>query len=99
VNDQYAEIKAELELTKQELELHLLKSFDVEMASEYVFGLGLTKKQTFMFHTIQEDLIDVNRALLKMNLRLYGICEETGNQIPIEKLKIIPTARTIYDFP
>lgn len=60
--------------------------------------LGLSEKQKFMIHTIREDLMDVNRALLKMDLGLYGLCEETGVQIPIEKLKIIPTARTIYDF-
>lgn len=98
MNDQYAEIRAELELTKKELELHLKKLYHFEMASEQNVHMELSNKQKFMFHTLYEDLRDVNRALLKMSIGLYGICEETGTKIPLEKLKIIPTARTIYDF-
>lgn len=47
---------------------------------------------------VQNELIDVERALVKMEYGLYGICEETRKKIPIEQLTHVPTARTIHDF-
>lgn len=99
MNDQYAEIRAELELTKKELEIRLSQSYYHELASELTFDTRKSNKiQKFMIQTIKEDLLDVNRALLKMDINMYGICEDSGQQIPIEKLKILPTARSIDDF-
>lgn len=83
MNDHYAQIKAELELTKTELEegLNRTSYYDREKLNQ-------------VDHHIQAELQDVKRTLLKMELGLYGICEETGDRIPSELLIVVPTVRT-----
>lgn len=46
---------------------------------------------------VDEELTDVNQALQKMEQGTYGVCEETGQPIPLERLRAIPTARTIVE--
>lgn len=98
MNDRYAEIKAELELTQKELLNRLQSYFLFEAGSEILEGLEESAKQQTLIHHIKEDLRDVELALYKMRQGRYGICEETGKLIPFKLLKILPTARTIYDF-
>ncbi|RPK15476.1 hypothetical protein FH5_00911 [Priestia endophytica] len=43
---------------------------------------------------IQDDLDDVERALLKLEIGVFGVDESTGAQIPYHKLSALPTART-----
>ncbi|MBD2798843.1 molecular chaperone DnaK, partial [Xenorhabdus sp. 18] len=40
----------------------------------------------------------VERALFKMEIDMYGICEETGRLISTKQMKTMPTARTIHEF-
>ncbi|MFD1777822.1 TraR/DksA C4-type zinc finger protein [Fredinandcohnia salidurans] len=98
MNDQYAEIKAELELTKKELISRLMKSAQYEVSQELLFQNEQSEKEKIVMNHIKEDLSDVERALNKINSGTFGICEETGAEIPIEKLRILPTARTIFEF-
>jgi DnaK suppressor protein len=98
MNDQYAEIKAELELTKQELLSRLMQSTQYEVSEEFLFSNAKTEKEKIVMNHIKEDLSDVERALNKMSSGIYGICEETGTEIPIDKLRILPTARSIFEF-
>lgn len=98
MNDQYAEIKSELELTKQELLTRLAHSTHYEVSSEPLFERQEFEKEKIIIHHIKEDLQDVERALQKMDYGAYGICEETGDKIPVDKLRILPTARSIYEF-
>ncbi len=98
MNDQYAEIKAELELTKKELISRLMKSAQYEVSQELLFQNEQSEKEKIVINHIKEDLSDVERALNKINSGTFGICEETGAEIPIEKLRILPTARTIFEF-
>ncbi len=51
-----------------------------------------------LLHDIKEDLKDVERALFKMEIDMYGICEETGRLISTKQMKTMPTARTIHEF-
>ncbi|MEH7234844.1 TraR/DksA C4-type zinc finger protein [Bacillus sp. JJ1562] len=98
MNDQYAEIKAELELTKKELLSRLMQSTQYEVSQELLLQNQPSEKEKIVINHIKEDLYDVERALNKMNSGMFGICEETGAEIPIEKLRILPTARTIFEF-
>nr|WP_247739220.1 molecular chaperone DnaK [Bacillus sp. 165] len=96
-------------MTKTELETRLSKEniqkntnkYDTEFGAELIEKLGSqydnTVKRKIIIHHIKEDLKDVNRALLKMDMGVYGICEETGQSLPIQYLKIIPTARTVNE--
>lgn len=97
----YTELYSELLVMKQELESHLLNRTDThteEFGSEPLFQHTKDEKKLLIQKHIQDDLYDVNRALMKLEFGIYGICEETGERIPLEKLKTIPTARTINDF-
>ncbi|HEU5140440.1 MAG TPA: TraR/DksA C4-type zinc finger protein [Bacillales bacterium] len=46
---------------------------------------------------VEGELRDVQHALEKMENGTYGICETTGKAIPLERLRAIPTARTIVE--
>ncbi|HEX7066513.1 MAG TPA: TraR/DksA C4-type zinc finger protein [Bacillales bacterium] len=46
---------------------------------------------------VEGELRDVEHALAKMENGTYGICEATGQAIPLERLRAIPTARTIVE--
>lgn len=48
-----------------------------------------------IYHRDRQQLEEVNHALEKMDTGTYGICEETGKEIPVERLKAVPTARTV----
>ncbi|WP_017753651.1 TraR/DksA C4-type zinc finger protein [Calidifontibacillus oryziterrae] len=98
MNDHYHQIKTELELTKHELEDRLDRSYFMEFGNfQSVATLYERERKYLVDREILAELEDVNRALLKMELNLYGLCEETGQQIPIEKLKVLPTLRTIKE--
>ncbi len=44
--------------------------------------------------TLESQLKDVNDALAKIETGTYGICEKTGESIPVERLQVYPAART-----
>ncbi|MDD2369890.1 MAG: TraR/DksA family transcriptional regulator [Sulfuricurvum sp.] len=44
---------------------------------------------------LQSQLFEIDAALNRINLGIYGICEKTGKSIPIERLMANPTARTV----
>lgn len=46
-----------------------------------------------MIDKLKEQLDEVNAALERINDGSYGIDEKTGEQIDIERLKAVPTAR------
>ncbi|MBP9727903.1 MAG: TraR/DksA C4-type zinc finger protein [Candidatus Moranbacteria bacterium] len=54
---------------------------------EYVDNLGLEQN-------LEAQLKDVNDALAKMEAGTYGVCEETGKEIPLDRLMAYPGART-----
>ncbi|WP_374724458.1 TraR/DksA C4-type zinc finger protein [Calidifontibacillus erzurumensis] len=99
MNDQYNQIKLELELTKRELEDRLNRSYDDRepRAVQSVTDLYKNSKKHEINQHIFAELNDVNRALFKMEWGLYGICEETGEKIPYELLRIVPTVRTLRE--
>lgn len=41
----------------------------------------------------QERLAEVEAALARMDAGTYGLCEDTGEPIPAERLRAMPTAR------
>lgn len=47
--------------------------------------------------TLESDLKDVNDALAKMEAGTYGVCEKTGEMIPLERLEANPAARTVVE--
>jgi RNA polymerase-binding transcription factor DksA len=43
---------------------------------------------------LEDRLIDVERALTKIDVGTYGICEVSGESVEIERLEANPAART-----
>lgn len=91
--NKYYGIRYELQVMKEELRTRLFDHSLFEMTCDDHQG-----KSSTLMHHIKEELQDVERALMKIDKGIYGFCEETGQEIPFEKLRILPTARTIYDF-
>lgn len=44
---------------------------------------------------LESQLKDTNDALGKMEKGTYGICEKSGKEISVERLKVYPAARTV----
>lgn len=100
--NEFATIKKELEITKRELELRLRREQNIlvstEIGIEFLLQHEEVRKRNFVMHNVSEDLRDVKRALAKIDEGLYGVCEETGLEMSLKQLEMLPTARTIYDF-
>lgn len=43
----------------------------------------------------RRELQEVEAALARMEAGTYGICERTGQRIPLQRLLLVPTARTV----
>lgn len=98
MNDQYRHIKSELELTKKELLERLNRSNYNDRENFHSVATIYERERNYLLDQhIHAELEDVNRALLKMEFGLYGLCEQTGQQIPYEKLKVLPTVRTMTE--
>jgi DnaK suppressor protein len=48
-------------------------------------------------HNLEIKLQDVNSALDKIKKGKYGLCENCGRMIPVERLKIYPAAKLCLD--
>lgn len=95
------EIQAELQLMQRELQERLAKeelyAYNVEFGQELLDIVKTDVKNKLLLHDMREDLKDVERALWKMEIGMYGICEETGQRMTLRQLKGMPTARTVHE--
>ena len=71
-----------------------LNSFDETHPGDQGTELFERQKDMTLYHRDREQLEEVEHALQKIDEGTYGVCEETGEQIPVERLKAMPTART-----
>jgi YteA family regulatory protein len=46
---------------------------------------------------LKEELSDIEYSLKQMEEGTYGVCDVTGQEIPIKRLEALPTARTIKE--
>lgn len=102
MNGQYDQIQQELLETKKELVDRLNQRdvrYEQSIGNVYnsVANLYEEEKNSILHFHLREELDDVNRALIKLDLGLYGICEHSGEKIPADQLKVLPTARTIEE--
>lgn len=91
-------IRNELEVTKKELEVRLTQNSlpyqTNHLNYETVADLYEREKTLIVKKHVKEELFDVERALTKMQYGIFGICEESGQEIPLDYLRILPTVRT-----
>lgn len=81
VNQTFNELYFDLIAMKEDLEHHLA----TKNLSSYVKQLT------------EEELLDINSTLGKLESGFYGICEETGELLPEDLLKFQPTVRSITE--
>lgn len=48
-----------------------------------------------LLEKLEAEVEEINAALNRIYLGTYGICERTGKNIPVERLRVNPSARTI----
>lgn len=56
------------------------------------------EERTSTLNTLEARLKDVNDALEKIENGTFGICEKSGEEIDIERLRANPAARTKIEF-
>ncbi|WP_176583393.1 conjugal transfer protein TraR [Priestia megaterium] len=88
--ENYLSIGQELALIKEELQDRLVR-YATEQ-SGYI-----DEKERYVIEMIKADLKDVEHALAKLDVGVFGIDELTGEVMSIHKLKVMPTARTNED--
>jgi DnaK suppressor protein len=85
----YEQIRLELIEAKHEMEQRLKG-----LINETKLTSIENSKMNQYAHILQSELKDINVSLNKMQKNCYGICERTGQSIPLDYLKYVPTART-----
>ncbi|WHY88015.1 hypothetical protein QNH39_09305 [Neobacillus novalis] len=55
------------------------------------------QKPDWLTSILKEELADIDAALLKMKSGNFGLCEISGEFLPDDLLKIIPTLKSIKD--
>jgi YteA family regulatory protein len=55
-------------------------------------------KDIALFEHLTQELEDVEAALTRIENGNYGICEVSGQKIPLERLEALPTARTVIEY-
>ena len=64
-----------------------------EESDENATEVNIYANKLALENNLERQLKDANDALAKMKKETYGICEECGGEINIERLKIHPAAR------
>lgn len=65
---------------------------DIEDMAELQINNAIDQTQ---LKRLETELLEVNEAISRIHAGIYGICEKTGEKIPIARLLANPTAKTI----
>jgi DnaK suppressor protein len=60
----------------------------VDLADDYAYRA----RRKFLLEQWEDQLAEINRALKRINEGTYGICENCGNAILVERLEALPYA-------
>ncbi|WP_144510695.1 TraR/DksA C4-type zinc finger protein [Bacillus sp. FJAT-22090] len=80
----------------EEFETTELSNYDNHPADN---ATDLTDKHTRLAlrRHYEDEIADIKEALTAMDEGTYGICAECGKEIPLERLKAVPTATTCVE--
>ncbi|MCA0972830.1 hypothetical protein LCM20_19775 [Halobacillus litoralis] len=74
---------------------------EISSVADHPADLGTDQHEREKEHTFyeqaREKLMEVNDALQRMEEGRYGVSEKSGEPIPVERLKAMPTARFRVD--
>ncbi|MDP3290493.1 MAG: TraR/DksA C4-type zinc finger protein [Sulfuricurvum sp.] len=93
------------EKTKIDKNIELIKvelnSIGMDGELDEIIDMAEIEIENSTDHTLLEKLEaeveEINAALNRIALGTYGICEKTGKPIPVERLKVYPSARTVVN--
>ena len=66
---------------------------DTADKNDYADQIEQYEENTAILKELESELKEVKAALERVEKGTYGICEETGNKIPTERLEAYPAAR------
>ncbi|OHD91979.1 MAG: conjugal transfer protein TraR [Sulfuricurvum sp. RIFOXYD2_FULL_44_160] len=91
-----AKIDKNIELIKVEL-----NSIGLDGELDEIIDMAEIEIENSTDHTLLEKLEaereEINAALNRIALGTYGMCEKTGEPIPVERLRVNPSARTVVN--
>ncbi|MDO9055434.1 MAG: TraR/DksA C4-type zinc finger protein [Sulfuricurvum sp.] len=93
------------EKTKIDKNIELIKvelnSIGMDGELDEIIDMAEIEIENSTDHTLLEKLEaevkEINAALNRIALGTYGICEKTGKPIPVERLRVYPSARTVVN--
>lgn len=93
------------EKTKIDKNIELIKvelnSIGMDGELDEIIDMAEIEIENSTDHTLLEKLEaeveEINAALNRIALGTYGICEKTGKPIPVERLRVNPSARTVVN--
>ena len=92
-------IQQKLEKTRNKLAFYLAQITDLSQNDDIKVrsmddGLGAAEMETAqnMAATERKYIYNLEHALIRIDNKTYGICRETGELIPKERLRIVPHA-------
>lgn len=97
--EKWADIRKQLEEERAgRLEERAHLEEDLSYEADYGFGEGdpgiyERERAMAMIEDVNERIAEIDRALQKLEDGTYGVCEVCGEEIPIERLEIIPSTR------
>jgi len=95
-------IESQIETLEKELEYlkaHL-KPVDKDCSLDNVYHAGRQQEQNIIFHRFEEYTKRYNRLIVTLNKvqrEDYGVCKECEEDIPIERLKLMPESEYCID--
>lgn len=98
--DQLSTLRAALEEAQADLRRQLgelgADAFDENFADSGQVAAEQGEHRT-LAGALSDQLVEVERALAKMDGGSYGTCEVGGEPIPVARLEAVPTARSCID--
>ncbi|MFC7395386.1 TraR/DksA family transcriptional regulator [Scopulibacillus cellulosilyticus] len=102
--EQMNELRTDLVIRKEQLEADLNKGMDFDNGESEMSSVDnhladstgdmVDREKTISEHFLNEnELQEINEALERMENGQYGICVDTGEEIPYERLKAVPYAK------
>lgn len=99
-SDVLSDLRSALESERDRLQRQLAElgndDFDENFADSGQVAAEQGEHRT-LAGTMSEQLVEVERALEKMDAGTYGACEVGGEPIPVARLEAVPTARVCID--
>jgi len=100
--DSLASLRASLEAERDQLRRQIDEiSDDAELVDENFADSGQVAAEQgetrTLSGTLSEQLIEVEHALAKLDDGTYGVCEASGEPIPLPRLEAMPATRFCID--